>query len=267
MSKIPEEILPNIYLLKIPFERVYTSVFFICEKDELTLYDTATARDDAETYIFPALDEFEKKGVLLKRIVISHCHGDHAGSLRYIAEKYPLVPVFSAKRGGYEFIAKNMNKTAENGEKISSALSLRLFPGHSEDNVAIFDMRTNTLLTADAFQGYGIDVYGVGGDISAMLESLEKALSMNAENLITSHDYFPLGQTAFGKSETEKYLKACKTCIFDLYEQFLKKSRDGMTDIEKIAKEIFEEKRKTDKNFPSVFGKNLMSVVEALTTK
>ncbi len=258
----PVEIVKNVQLLKVPFESVYTSVFFVLEDREITMYDTATTREDAEHHIFPALSELEKQGFMLKRAVISHFHDDHAGGLRYIAEKYPQAEIYAGD--GEYFNSRGFVgvKQVTDGMKISKNLTLYRFFGHSHDCVAIHDMRTNTLLTADAFQGYGILRYGVYGNIGNWLDSIEKAKALDVENMITSHEYFPYGQTAFGKGEVIKYLDGCKVCFGEIYGYIDKCNSEGVVDLKIIANKYNSEKRANFSNHPTI-GADFMEIVKA----
>ena len=45
----------DIYRLKVPFDNIYTSVFFIKTDDKNILVDCATFKEDVDTCILPAL--------------------------------------------------------------------------------------------------------------------------------------------------------------------------------------------------------------------
>lgn len=261
MNKL-SEIVKNIYLLKVPFQSVYTSVFFALEDKEITMYDTATTGDDAENYIFPALSELENQGYVLKRSVISHFHDDHAGGLRCVAGKYPHAEIYAGDAEYFNSRGFMGVKPAVDGMKISENLTLYRFFGHSHDCVAIHDMRTNTLLTADAFQGYGILKYGVYGNVGEWLDSIESAKTLDVENMITSHEYFPYGQTAFGRSEVIKYLNGCKECFSEIYGYIVKCEAEGVVDLKTVANKYNSEKKAVFSNHP-IIGADFMEIVKA----
>ena len=256
------EIVSHIHLLKVPFESVFTSVFFVAENKEITVYDTATTKEDAEDYILPVLKDFVNDGYEVKRIVISHFHGDHAGSLKYVATAYPKALIYA---GDAEYFAKQGVCgviCADDGMKISENLTLYRFNGHSHDCTAIHDARTNTLLTADAFQGYGILRYGVYGDVGQWLDSIERAKALDVENLITSHDYFPDGQTAFGKTQVKKYLEGCKECFMEIYGYIKKSQSEGICGLKAIAEKYNAERKAKFPNHPTI-GADFMGILKA----
>lgn len=254
------DIVENIRLLKIPFGCVYTSVFFIAEGKEITLYDAATTSDDVENYIFPCLEELEKDGFTLKRIVISHFHDDHAGGLCHAANRYPYAVIYAgdapyfSKQGIDGVIQVNDNM------QISDNLTLYRFYGHSHDCTAIYDRRTKAFLTADAFQGYGILKYGVYGDVGKWLESIEKAKAVDVETLIASHDYFPMGQTACGRSKVLQYLDGCSKCFYDIYDYIKKCNNQEITDLREIAAKYNGERKAIYQNHPTI-GADFMEIV------
>lgn len=249
-----ERITQDIFLLKIPFMSVFTSVFIIRKGNELTVYDSATTKEDVQNYILPAISEFEKDGCKVKRIVISHFHGDHSGGLKELSEHFAKADIYVGSKTHYNEAEYPHMVEVTDGENIDNDVYLYRLPGHSHDCVAIFDSSTKTLLTADAFQGFGIMQYGVNGDIDAWMDSIKRVKEMDVEQLITSHDYFALGQTALGKENVIRYLDGCKDAfreIFDFDESCRKK---GLTDNAEIARLFCEQKKKAFSDFPTIHG-------------
>ena len=68
-----------------PFESVLTSVFSVVVDGNCIIIDSATTESDVTGYILSAIKE---AGFNVKKILISHEHGDHSGGLKY------LVPYF-----------------------------------------------------------------------------------------------------------------------------------------------------------------------------
>ena len=233
---------------------VFTSVFFICDGKSFTVYDTATTNEDAEQYIIPAIRELEKDGYTFKSIVISHFHGDHAGGLGRLHNEFSHVKIYA---GDVKYHEKNgISPVTEvtDGERISDSVCLYRFPGHSHDCVAVFDERTKTLLSADAFQGYGILMYGVNGDITRWMDSIGKARNMDIENLVTSHEYFALGQMAFGREKVLSYFDGCENAFKEIYRFSEECMSKGITDTAKMAEIFCCENKKKYADFPTVSG-------------
>jgi glyoxylase-like metal-dependent hydrolase (beta-lactamase superfamily II) len=89
----------------------FVNVFLVREEDGLTLVDTALS--GSAKGILAAADE---AGAPIVRIVITHAHRDHAGSL----------------------------------DKLAAAL-----PGHTPGQIALLDVRNRTLIGADAYSTLG----------------------------------------------------------------------------------------------------------------
>jgi hypothetical protein len=125
----------------------------------------------------------------------------------------------------------------------------------------LFDKRTKTLLSADAFQGYGILRYGVCGDIEKWCESISKAEKMDIINLISSHEYFPVGQISLGENQAKKYLADCRNCFAEMAEYYLTCTEKGISDFEEVARRFCEENKSSHPNFPTISANTFESVV------
>ena len=119
--------------------------------------------------------------------------------------------------------------------------------GHERGCLALLDTRTRTLLSGDAVQLYGISRWGTGvSDIDGYFASLDLLRKADIEMLVTSHEYYPLGQTAVGREAISRYLAASREALLELIA--LVSASDASPD--ETAKAITEAKRKTEPNFP-----------------
>ena len=160
------------YLYQLTFmPRLFpVNCYFIEEEDGLTLVDAALPYSAK-----PILQAAEKIGKPVKRIVLTHAHGDHVGALDELKAQLE-VPVFiSARdsrllagdtsldstepqtpvRGG---VPKNIKTRPDNllkeGDQIGSLLAIST-PGHTPGSMSFLDQRTNILIAGDAFQTRG----------------------------------------------------------------------------------------------------------------
>ena len=68
--------------------------------------------------------------------------------------------------------------------------------------------------------------YGTGvSDAESYINSIEKLRKFGVENIITSHEYVPLGFLAIGKEAVAKYLDECEKYIYVL-KDFANKHKD-----------------------------------------
>lgn len=211
------EIRPDIFRLTIPFEDIYTTVFFIRTAAGYLLFDTATYDSDIDRYILPAMEQLGITPDKLKYVCLSHSHRDHAGGLSRLMQICPAVCILSHSDSLRSSFSQYGTEDIQDNQTILQDLRLILIPGHASDCTAILDTRSNTLLTGDCLQVYGI--YGSGNwgtNItmqSAHRQALQKLRSFPVNTIIASHDYHPYGYIAEGKATVEHYYAGCEEAL------------------------------------------------------
>ncbi len=145
--------------------------FLVREEDGFTLVDTSWPSSQAQAI----LQEASKLELPIMRIVLTHAHIDHVGSLDALHELLPDVPVAIGQRearllagdlsldpteprgerapGSYPCKTKPTLLLNE-GERIGS-LEMIFTPGHSLGHCAFLDVRDRALIVGDAFQTLG----------------------------------------------------------------------------------------------------------------
>jgi glyoxylase-like metal-dependent hydrolase (beta-lactamase superfamily II) len=146
------------------------NAYLVREDDGLTLVDTTVGR--GVRVIRRAAEDF---GGQIVRIVLTHAHNDHVGSLDALAASLPgaevLVSARDARmlagdrtldpeepqtklRGGYQTVATRPTRTLQAGDRVGS-LEVIAAPGHTPGHIALLDVRDRTLLCGDAFSTLG----------------------------------------------------------------------------------------------------------------
>lgn len=193
-----EKLIDNIYRICVPFDNIYTSVFVVKCGEKYVVLDCATTDFDVEEYIYPKLKE---AGIIPDLIIISHLHSDHSGGLKKLRSYFPDA---EAAMFGENLLK---DRQLKDSEVIYGVLKILNLKGHTEDSLAVFDLRTNTVLTFDCVQLAGVGQYRNGiSDKEKYVNSLNLLKELNPENLIASHDYDPLGFSAWGRDAVFKYL-------------------------------------------------------------
>jgi glyoxylase-like metal-dependent hydrolase (beta-lactamase superfamily II) len=146
----------------------FVNAYLVEEDDGFTLVDTMLPRCAGR--IRKAAGERP-----IKRIALTHAHGDHIGSLDALAEKLPGVEVIISTRdarllakdmtldpgepedklrGSYPGAKTRPTRTFEPGERIGS-LEVVASPGHTPGHVAFLDTRDRTLYCGDTYSTLG----------------------------------------------------------------------------------------------------------------
>ncbi len=207
------KICDTLWRLEIPYKDIFTTVYVLKGENGTILFDTADTQQDVEGQILPMLETIGVKAEELNFVFISHNHRDHAGGLKWVMEHYPRACILSRSTALQEQYADFNFHLPEDGELISGQFQVVTIPGHTYDSMALLDTQTNTLVTGDCLQLYGI--FGSTDwacAISLPMEhrkAVEKVRGLGVECILTAHDYHPYGFCYRGREAVEKALDAC----------------------------------------------------------
>jgi glyoxylase-like metal-dependent hydrolase (beta-lactamase superfamily II) len=116
--------------------------YLVAEDDGLTLIDTGLGGTRRLILAHAAA-----LGLPIVRIVITHAHRDHVGSLDALVTALPDVQVIASEREAD--VTRPALRVAD-GDTIGS-LRVLATPGHTPGHLALFDTRDGTLYAGDAF--------------------------------------------------------------------------------------------------------------------
>lgn len=148
----------------------FVNCYLVREEDGFTLIDAAISGCGK-----PILLAAQTAGLPIVRIVLTHAHVDHVGSLDELHNLLPEAPVaITARdarflagdksldagepqdklRGGYPICQTRPTQLLHEGDRIGS-LEVIATPGHTPGHAAFLDTRDRTVIAGDAFQTLG----------------------------------------------------------------------------------------------------------------
>lgn len=197
------------------FPRIFpVNCYLVKEQDDLTLIDTTIPGSEKDI-----LNAARNIGLPIARILLTHAHLDHIGSLDALHTLLPAAEILVTARdnrflsgdmsldptepqtklnGAYQKITSSPTRFVDHGDRVGS-LEVIGARGHTPGHIALFDTRDASLIAGDAFQTRaGIAVSGVVRPLfpfPAMgtwnrplaLESARKLRDLNPARLAVGH--------------------------------------------------------------------------------
>jgi glyoxylase-like metal-dependent hydrolase (beta-lactamase superfamily II) len=145
----------------------FVNAYLVREEDGFTLVDTTMGGHAADDLLGAA----REAGGTVRRIALTHGHGDHVGGLdalkaRLGGEVEVLMPELDARilageqvvegkvSGSWPKVTTTPDVRLNPGDRVGS-LEVVAAPGHSPGHVAFLDTRDRALIAGDTFTSYG----------------------------------------------------------------------------------------------------------------
>ncbi len=230
MGTITEKIADGIYLIDTGYlnRKKYAASYIILENNEAAIIETNT--NHAIPRILEGLEQLNIRREQVKLLILTHIHLDHAGGAGLLIRELPNAKLVLHSRGSRHMVSpekliesvKNVygeNKYKEmygdilpiEKNRIHSVQSIEtlnlgdrelfLFEtlGHAKHHISIFDKKTKTIFSGDAF-GIGYPDFTFGSehilfpsssptqfDPESAIDSINRIVKLKPENICLTH--------------------------------------------------------------------------------
>lgn len=231
-----EEVLPGVFLLRVPFGIVWTGIVLVRGARN---YLIDSSQEDPDLHLIPALRELGMKPGDVDWLLNTHCHGDHIGGHHALVTKYGLKtaviregadtlrdPAKEAIRIRTKFpddspppqsYLKGVepDRILAEGEALDGRLAPIGTPGHERDCVCWYDRETKTVFTGDSLQANGTPTQGIGfyQSLPDYRRTLAKLKTLDIENIVCGHEYAGIGDVIRGKAAVAATLATCEKYV------------------------------------------------------
>jgi glyoxylase-like metal-dependent hydrolase (beta-lactamase superfamily II) len=144
----------------------FVNAYLVREDDGFTLVDTTLPKHASDL-----IEAARSAGGEIRRIALTHGHGDHVGSLDELRDTLgPEVPVLMGDldarihtgekvtdrkpTGSWPTVRTTPDERLKGGDRVGS-LEVVESPGHSPGHIAFLDPRTGVLIAGDVFSSLG----------------------------------------------------------------------------------------------------------------
>lgn len=231
----------DIIRIHLQFEIIKTCVFLVRNVSDYTMIDCGLNEITTKEQLIPALKRLQIPLDSIKTLLISHTHDDHIGGLSSLLPFIRQAKIFACRKH------TETTNFLSDGLHLESLQAVHL-PGHTLDCYGFLDLRTNSLISGDAIQLWGIGDFGVNAESPKdYLQSHEKLLKMPIENIFSSHYYDFLGIRSIGKTASQNYIHE-STNNFETLIEFVK-NKIKITQEPVTLSKIFESEHK---NYPKM---------------
>lgn len=167
------------------------SNIYVIGKREVTLVDTGVGNQ--MNPIFPQLEELDITPEMVKKVILTHAHHDHAmGAFLILERSEPKIYVHEKDT---QYIASRLGDAlvkVNEGDVIETELgSFDVYwtPGHTEGGMCLHNKDKKILFSGDTVfpNGYYGRYDGESGSLQKIIDSLDKLTHLDSEVMLAGH--------------------------------------------------------------------------------
>lgn len=146
-----------------------------------------------ERHLAAIEDELDRRGLVLRNVLVTHGHADHASGAPALAAvhrearfvKYPWPDEDARYDVRWRYVEADDRIALGDG----AALEVLHTGGHSPDHLAFFHRPSRSIFSGDlVVQGTSVMIHwSRGGDLGAYLAALERLIALDPETLYPAH--------------------------------------------------------------------------------
>lgn len=201
-----EKVADDLYFVQQPIrEGWFCGVLVVLGTEKIGLVDTGFENTPVD-YIFPLLQELERRPEDIMYVINTHRDGDHVGGNMVVKEKTKTkIAIHELEAEAVETaeIKLTDGDLIELGDRTFNVIHT---PGHRPGSICLYDGSNELLVTGDTVCGDRTDLIRMDKEI--YIRSLKKLLSLNIEVLVMSHPFKPLGKSILTGNETSEMIQA-----------------------------------------------------------
>lgn len=175
----------------------FVAAYVVARGGQATLIDTGV--EDSEGSILEVLRSMGFEWGDVGDVIVTHSHGDHAGSLAAVAEAAEDASLYAGGPDIPSMDARREITAVGDGDKVFD-LNIVETPGHTPGHISVVDPASRRLFTGDAFVGADGELAGPSAqftaDMSTAAASVTKLAAMAPEQIYVAHGFPASGSAA-----------------------------------------------------------------------
>jgi glyoxylase-like metal-dependent hydrolase (beta-lactamase superfamily II) len=173
------------------WERVnlgFVSAYVLARGKELAVVDTGGSGSEDE--ILGAITTLGGNWDDVAHVILTHAHGDHAGSINAVLENAPTAAGYAGAADLSKITAVRDLTALNNGDEVFG-MQIIGTPGHTPGHISVFDEMSGLLLAGDAMNEQAGRIIGANPDFSQDMDlaaaSIQRMATRTVDTVLFGH--------------------------------------------------------------------------------